>query len=32
VEASYQYTVNESTSSLYDYTQHLVSTGVAWSF
>jgi hypothetical protein len=32
LESSYQYTVNKSTSSLYDYKQHYVSAGVAWSF
>ena len=32
VEATYQYTINASNSNLYDYDQHLVSTGVAWHF
>ena len=32
VELNYQYTGNDSTSNLYDYKQHYVSTGVAWSF
>jgi hypothetical protein len=32
LESGYQYTVNNSTSSLYDYNQHYVSAGVAWSF
>ena len=32
IEAMYQYSNNESSSQLYDYRQHLVTTGVAWSF
>ena len=32
IEASYQYTDNQSHSDLYDYDQHLVTTGVAWTF
>ena len=32
VETSYQYTTNESVSNLYDYDQHLVTTGIAWRF
>ncbi|MBQ9453031.1 MAG: DUF560 domain-containing protein [Desulfovibrio sp.] len=32
IEASYAYTDNGSSCSLYDYTQHLVMTGVSWSF
>jgi hypothetical protein len=32
LEGSYQYTNNNSDSPLYDYTQHLVSTGVSWNF
>lgn len=32
VEASYAYTANQSSCDLYDYTQHLVMTGVSWSF
>ena len=32
VEAGYQYTRNHSTSELYKYDQHFVSTGIAWSF
>ena len=32
VECRYQYTRNDSRSNLYDYDQHLVTTGVAWSF
>jgi hypothetical protein len=32
LESGYQYTVNNSTSSLYDYKQHYVSTGAAWNF
>ena len=32
VEASYQYTDTYSTSSLYKYNQHIISTGIAWSF
>jgi tetratricopeptide (TPR) repeat protein len=31
-ELSYQYMDNDSVSSLYDYNQHLLSSGVAWSF
>jgi hypothetical protein len=31
-ELSYQYMDNNSLSSLYDYNQHLISSGVAWSF
>lgn len=32
VELMYQYTNNDSTSPLYDYDQHLVTTGLAWKF
>lgn len=32
IEASYQYSYNNSNSELYEYTQHLVSLGVAWQF
>jgi tetratricopeptide (TPR) repeat protein len=32
LELNYQYSNNNSTSNLYDYDQHYVSTGVAWSF
>ncbi len=32
VEASYQYTDNNSRSSLYDYDQHFMTLGVAWNF
>ena len=32
VEFRYQYTDNDSRSNLYDYDQHLITTGVAWSF
>ena len=32
VEATYAYTSNDSSCPLYDYTQHLVMTGVSWSF
>ena len=32
VEASYQYTDNQSRSDLYDYDQNLVTLGVAWTF
>jgi tetratricopeptide (TPR) repeat protein len=32
LECTYQYGKNDSTSDLYDYTQHYVSAGVAWSF
>jgi opacity protein-like surface antigen len=32
LETSYQYTANSSESVLYDYKQHLVTTGIAWSF
>ena len=31
-ELLYQYTANSSRSALYDYTQNMVSLGVAWSF
>jgi outer membrane protein assembly factor BamA len=32
LELNYQYSENDSTSNLYDYRQHYISTGVAWSF
>lgn len=32
LEASYQYTQNASSSNLFKYDQHLITTGVAWSF
>ncbi len=32
IEGSYQYTRSDSNSSLYDYNQHVVSLGAAWSF
>ena len=32
LEAGYQYTNNDSTSALYEYDRHLVTTGVSWSF
>ena len=32
IETSYQYTNNNSRSSIYDYDQHLTSLGVSWSF
>ncbi len=32
IETSYQYTNNNSRSSIYDYDQHLTSLGVVWSF
>ncbi|MDR0828397.1 MAG: surface lipoprotein assembly modifier [Desulfovibrio sp.] len=32
LELNYQYTNNDSKSNLYEYDQHLVTTGVAWSF
>ena len=32
LECNYQYNKNTSTSELYDYNQHVASTGVAWSF
>ena len=32
IEASYQYTDNNSRSNLYDYDQNLVTLGVAWTF
>jgi tetratricopeptide (TPR) repeat protein len=32
LELNYQYSDNNSSSSLYDYQQHTLSTGVAWSF
>ncbi len=32
VETSYQYSNNDSRSTLYDYDQHLVTVGIAWSF
>ncbi|MDR1777649.1 MAG: surface lipoprotein assembly modifier [Desulfovibrio sp.] len=32
LELAYQYTSNDSASPLYDYTQHLVTAGVSWSF
>ncbi|MDR2364525.1 MAG: porin family protein, partial [Zoogloeaceae bacterium] len=32
LEASYQHTVNRSTSDLYDYRQHYVNIGAVWSF
>jgi hypothetical protein len=32
LEFNYQYSKNNSTSDLYDYRQHLVSLGMAWSF
>jgi hypothetical protein len=32
LELNYQYSKNTSTSDLYDYKQHYVSTGIAWSF
>jgi hypothetical protein len=32
LEMNYQYTRNDSKSSLYEYDQHLITTGVAWSF
>jgi hypothetical protein len=32
LEFTYQYSKNNSTSDLYDYKQHYVSTGIAWNF
>jgi tetratricopeptide (TPR) repeat protein len=32
LECNYQYSKNNSTSNLYDYKQHYVSTGIAWNF
>jgi long-subunit fatty acid transport protein len=32
LEAGYQYTKNRSNSSLYEYDQHLVNTGIVWDF
>jgi len=32
IECRYQYTSNNSRSNLYDYDQHFITTGVAWSF
>ena len=32
LEGSYQYTDNSSSSALYEYDRHVVTTGVAWSF
>jgi hypothetical protein len=32
LELNYQFSKNNSTCDLYDYEQHFVSTGVAWSF